>query len=381
MLEKKLKVLQISPSDLPTRNDLMCGGTQRVVSSLDSSYVQRGIESYVIATADSEVRGKLLSTIDQPLWEYEREVTQADKNRIGGEHYSKALEHILDINPDVIHDQARFVCSEVYKKGRDRIKCPIVVSIHSNFVNESEIEHLKNDKNIWVVAISEDHRRTLESRGLNVRGRVYHGLDLSEYPFEVDKKDFMFSIGRIVPDKGQDMAIRVARKTGKGLVIAGKTLPYNETNNGWCDENVFGKVDRSYEIRDLSMIQEVLDNLGKDIIWVNGLRDNQKKEFYKYASCLIAPSKSESFGLTVIEALATGTPAIVLNNTSLPEIIIDGENGYLTNNEDEMVEAVGRLGSISPLRCRQTVGERFNLERQVNGYLRIYENAINQYRN
>ena len=359
----------------------MCGGTQRIVSSLDSAYVGRNLDSLVVATADSEIEGTLLPTTEEPLWEYEREVTQSEKNRIGGNHYSKALEHILSVDPDIIHDQARFVCSEVYKKGRDKIKCPIVVSIHSNFINESEIEHLKDDKNIWVVAISENHRRTLESRGLNVRGRVYHGLDLSEYPFEADKKDFMFSIGRIVPDKGQDIAIRVAKRAGMGLVIAGKTLPYNETNNGWCDENVFGKVDRSYEIKDLSMIQEVLDNLGQDIVWVNGLRDDQKKECYRHASCLIAHSKSETFGLTVIEALATGTPAIVLDNTSLPEIIVDGENGYLTNNEDEMVEAVRRLGSISPLRCRQTVERRFSLERQVNGYFGIYENAINQYGN
>jgi len=308
-----MKILQIAPFDLPTRGDLMCGGTQRIVSSLDYAYVGRNLDSLVVATADSKVKGKLLPTIREPLWEYKREVTKNEKIRISGEHYGKTLDHILRVDPDIIHDQARFVCSDVYKERGDQIKCPIVVSIHSNSINESEIEHLKYDKNIWIVAISEAHRRNLESRGLNVKGRVYHGLDLSEYPFEADKKAFMFSIGRIVPDKGQDMAISVAKKVGMGLVIAGKTLPYNETNNRWCDEKVFGKVDRSYEIKDLSMIQEVLDNLGDDIVWVNGLRDNQKKEFYKYASCLIAPSKSETFGLTVIEALATGTPAIVLD--------------------------------------------------------------------
>lgn len=374
-----MKILQIAPFDLPTRGDLTCGGTQRIVSSLDSSYVNKGLDSFVVATADSIIEGKLLPTTSEPLLEYKREVTQHEKDEIGGEHYRKTLEHILSVGPDIIHDQARFVCSKVYKEGRDKIKCPIVVSIHSNVISESEIEHLKDDENIWVVALSENHRKNLENHGLNVGGMVYNGLDLSEYPFEKVKKDFMFSIGRIIPDKGQDIAIRVAKRTGKGLVIAGKILPYNGSNGRWCNENVFEKVDRSYEIKDLSMIQEVLDNLGSDIVWVNGLRDDQKKEFYKYATCLIAPSKSETFGLTVIEAFATGTPVIVLDNTSLPEIVTNGENGYLVNNEDEMVEAVRMLGSISPLRCRQTVEKRFSLERQVDGYLKIYGMAINSY--
>lgn len=377
----KMKILQISPFDLPTRNDLLCGGTQRVVLSLDTSYVQKGMESYVIATADSEVTGKLLSTIEQPLWEYDREVGESEKKVVSGEHYRMTLEHILDVNPDVIHDQARFVCSDVYKRGREKIKVPIIVNIHSNFVHESEIAHLNGDKNIWVVALSNDHRGNLERRGLDVKGMIYHGLDTDEYPFEENKRDYMFSIGRIIPDKGQDMAIRVARKTGRGLIIAGKILPYNGANSKWWEEEISGNIDRSYVVENQEMVREIIEDVGQDIVWINGIRDAIKKEFYKYASCLIAPSKTETFGLSIVEANLTGTPAIVLNNTSLPEIVINGENGYLVDNEGEMVEAVKNLRSISPSRCRETVRARFSLENQVNNYLRIYGNAIDKRKN
>ena len=376
-----MKILQISPFDLPTRNDLMCGGTQRVVLSLDSSYVQRGIESYVIATADSEVRGTLLSTIEQPLWEYEREVSDSEERAVSTERYEMTLEHILDTNPDVIHDQARFVCSEVYKRGRKKIKAPIIVSIHSNFVDESEIAHLNGDENLWIVALSKNHKETLEEMGLDVEGFVYNSINLDQYPFEENKRDYIFSIGRIVPDKGQDVAIRVARKAGKGLIIAGKVLPYNGTNSKWWKEEIAGNIDRSYTIEDREMAREIIRNLGQDIVWVNGIGDALKKEFYKYASCLILPTKSEACNLSVLESLASGTPVIASNVASLPEQVINGENGYLADNEEEMVEAVRNLGSISPSRCRETIRERFSLEAQVNNYLRVYGDAINQHKN
>ena len=379
--QRKMKILQISAFDLPTRNDLMCGGTQRVVLSLDSSYVKKGLESYVVATSDSEVVGELLPTIKQPLWEYDREVTDSEKKSVSGEHYRMTLEHILDTNPDVIHDQARFVFSDVYKMGREKIKAPIIVSIHSNFVHESEIAHLKGDENIWIVAISEDHRRNLERLGLDVRGMVYHGLDLKEYPFEENKMGYMFSIGRIVPDKGQDMAIRVAKKTGRGLIIAGKILPYNGANSEWWEKEISGSIDRSYVIEDPGMVREIVESVGQDIIWVNGVRNDVKKEFYKYASCLILPTKSEACNLTVLESLASGTPVIASNVASLPEQVINGENGYLADNEEEMVEAVKNLGLISPSRCREIVRERFSLEDQVDNYLGIYRNAIEQRKN
>lgn len=376
-----MKILQISPFDLPTRSDLMCGGTQRVVLSLDSSYVQRGIESYVIATADSEVRGTLLSTIEQPLWEYEREVSDPEKRAVSREHYEMTLEHILDTNPDVIHDQARFVCSDVYRRGRSKIKAPIIVSIHSNFVDESEIAHLNGDENLWIVALSKNHKESLEGRGLDVKDFVYNSVNSDDYSFWGDKEDYLFSIGRIVPDKGQDVAIRVARKAGRGLIIAGKVLPYNGTNSKWWKEEISGNIDRSYIIEDLGMVREVIEGVGQDIVWVNGIEDALKKEFYKYASCLILPTKSEACNLSVLESLASGTPVIASNVASLPEQVINGENGYLANNEREMVEAVKNLGSISPLRCRETVRERFGLKNQVDNYLRVYGNAVEQHKN
>jgi glycosyltransferase involved in cell wall biosynthesis len=376
---QKLRIMQIAPFDLPTRKDLMCGGTQRVVSSLDSSYTDKNHESFVVATADSQVEGTLLPTIKEPLWEYDRVVDPVKKEKARKEHYAKTLEHILRINPDVVHDQARFVCSDIYKERGGEIKCPIVVSIHSNFVSESEIGHLRDDRNIWVVALSSNHRENLEKYGLDMKGFVYNSVDLDDYPFEENKGDYLFSIGRIVPDKGQDVAIRVARKARKGLVIAGKVLPCNEANNKWWNEKVLNEVDECYKIRNLSMIEGLRRNLGQKIVWVNGLRDDQKKEFYKYASCLILPTTSEACNLSVIESLASGTPVIASNVASLPEQVVSGENGYLTNNEDEMVEAVEKLGSISSLKCRETVENRFSLEKQVGEYLQVYYDAIRNY--
>ena len=54
----------------------------------------------------------------------------------------------------------------------------------------------------------------------------------------------------------------------------------------------------------------------------------------------------EPFGFSVVEAMACGTPVIASSRGSMPEIVRDGENGFLVGSLDEAVAAVRRLGCV-----------------------------------
>ena len=84
----------------------------------------------------------------------------------------------------------------------------------------------------------------------------------------------------------------------------------------------------------------------------------------------------EAFGLGVVEAMASGTPVIAMNRGSMPELIRDGETGFLVNSVDEAVEAVKKIGSISRKECRESVEKRFSVDRMVDDYIKVYEEIL-----
>lgn len=86
---------------------------------------------------------------------------------------------------------------------------------------------------------------------------------------------------------------------------------------------------------------------------------------------------AEPFGLSVVEAMACGTPVIAFPRGSMPELIRDGETGFLVADVDAAVEAVARIPSLKRRRCRQEAEERFSSERMVDDYLRVYREILN----
>src|SRR5258708_5684099 len=81
----------------------------------------------------------------------------------------------------------------------------------------------------------------------------------------------------------------------------------------------------------------------------------------------------EPFGLTIIEAMATGCPVIGINMGSIPEIIVQGRTGFMVNDVDEMTDAVANIGSINREDCRAHVLENFSAARMADGYEEIYQ--------
>ena len=140
---------------------------------------------------------------------------------------------------------------------------------------------------------------------------------------ETCKPSYFAFLGRIAPEKGIGRAISIARAAGIPLKIAAKV----------------DKVDREYFEE---QIKPQID--GTSVEYIGEITDAEKSEFLSGAVALLVPIDwPEPFGLVMIEAMACGTPVIAFNRGSVPEIIEDGLNGFVVEDEQ------GAIGSRLPV--------------------------------
>jgi glycosyltransferase involved in cell wall biosynthesis len=77
--------------------------------------------------------------------------------------------------------------------------------------------------------------------------------------------------------------------------------------------------------------------------------------------------------MVLIESMASGTPIVAFERGSVPEIVKDGETGFIVNSVEAMVQALGRIDSVERRACRNHVVENFSIERMAEGYEALYQ--------
>jgi glycosyltransferase involved in cell wall biosynthesis len=185
---------------------------------------------------------------------------------------------------------------------------------------------------------------------LGYEATIHHGIDAGQFTFRPDPGGYLLFLGRIHPDKGTHHAIEVARTVGLPLVIAGIVQ------------------DREY-FRD-----HVEPHIGRsDVTYVGEVGPAQRDTLLGGALALLhLIGFAEPFGLSVVEALATGTPVIAYRLGSMPEIVRDGRTGFLVDDVDAALEAVGQVGKLRRQDCRDDVEARFTATRMVADYAALF---------
>ncbi len=164
----------------------------------------------------------------------------------------------------------------------------------------------------------------------------------------------MLFFGRIHPDKGAKEAIQVAHSTGRKLVMAGIVQ-----DQGYHERDVAPHID------------------GTAVAYVGAVGGEARTRALGEARALLhLINFDEPFGLSVIEAMACGTPVIATDRGSMPELIDHGVTGFLVNSPAEAVEAVARIGELDRAACRAAVVDRFSVDRMADRYLALYRSIL-----
>lgn len=115
------------------------------------------------------------------------------------------------------------------------------------------------------------------------------------------------------------------------------------------------------------------------IIYLGSAGPEKRNKLLGGAYALLHPiSFNEPFGLSIVEAMACGTPIIAFNRGSMPEIISDGITGFLVHNLDEMIKAVSKIKQINRSQCHKLAKERFSVDRMIKDYIKVYEKIVNR---
>lgn len=233
---------------------------------------------------------------------------------------------------------------------------PVVYTLHDPIYGwYQELFRLYNAPNQHFISISDNQR--LPVPDLPYVATAYNGIDLEKFKYSARANDYLLFVGRIVPDKGVVEAIDIAKATNHKLIIIGPT---------YADKHEYFE-------------KGIKPHLGKQIIYLGHLDQEQIVPYYQKAKAFLSPSQwEEPFGLTMVEAMACGTPVVAYRRGSVPELVVHGKTGYIVRDQDEMTTAVGLLDKISRRACRTHVEAHFSVEKMVDSYEAAFEKVIEQ---
>ena len=345
-MKKQMRIAQVATLWLETPPNTW-GGTERIVSYLTEELTRRGHDVTLFATGDSKTEATLVPIWPRGLW---NDTSIGLPEAVFGLLYKELLERQGEF--DIIHDH----CEHLTSPFTPFLKPPVVTTLHHMLVEENTILYKKFPQ-VQYVAISKDERRS--GPGINIVKTIYHGIPVEKYDFSARPKDYLLWLSLIAPDKGLTEAVEITKMAGEKLIISGPIFPQ------YADY---------FEYR----IKPLID--GKQIRFVGASDFEKKIGLLRRAKALLFPifKRQEPFGLVVIEAMACGTPVIAARSGAMPELIKDGETGFLVDTKEEAVYAVKNLHAILRQRCREHVAENFSMQTMVDNYEQLYKKILQQ---
>ncbi len=337
-----MKIAITADPELPVPPRLY-GGIERVIDMLVRGLVARGHEVTLFAHTDSDVPCKLVpysGASSRARADTLRNMLTIARTVIGGGfdvvHSFGRIAYLLPLLPlsiPKLMTYQREVTPASIARGHSLSRGTLHFSAISQWMM-ADVKHLAN----WHL--------------------VYNGVPMHIYDFVpavADDAPLVF-LGRIEPIKGTHLAIEIAQRTGRRLVIAGNIPPAYQA---YFDEQV----------------QPHLD--GQRIAYIGPVDDQQKNALLGSAAAFLMPILwEEPFGIVMAEALACGTPVLGLRRGAVPEVVEHGVTGFVCDTVDELVTAVGQFGNLDRRASRERAECMFSDHAIVQAYLDVYRQLL-----
>lgn len=339
-----MRIAQVAPliESVPPKH---YGGTERIVSYLTEELVRAGHDVTLFASGDSVTNARLIASCERSLRKNERCKDPVAREVLLVDH---VIEYVNEV--DLIHFHTGYLHFPVCRY----LPVPHVTTLHGRLDLPDLVPVFDRFRNEPLISISNAQRSPLP--WANWQTTIYHGLPKDLFAFRPNQGDYLAFLGRISPEKRVDRAIEIAKRVSMPLKIAAKV----------------DRADRRYFKRD---IEPLLAQ--SHVEWVGEISDQQKNGFLGNAYALLFPIDwPEPFGLVMIEAMACGTPVIAYDRGSVPEVMENGATGFIVNEIEQAVEAVGRVRDLSRARCRDVFEKRFTASRMVSDYVDVYKRLI-----
>lgn len=343
-LENAMKIAQIAPlmESVPPR---LYGGTERIVSYLTEELVRLGHDVTLFASGDSITAADLIPCVPKAL--------RLDASVIDPiPYYMLMLDRVRRRADDfdILHfhiDQCHFPlfrpiadCTVTTLHGRQDL--PDLIPLYLGF------------DDMPLVSISNDQRRPVSTA--NFVATVHHGLPIDLHQPSAKSGDYVAFLGRMSPEKRPDRAIRIARALGIPLKIAAKV----------------DRVDEAYFRCEIAPLLE-----GPGVEFMGEINEHQKTKFLGEARALLFPVDwPEPFGLSMIEAMACGTPVLAFRCGSVPEIVDENVTGCIVDSIEEAVAELPRVIALDRKKVRQRFEQRFSATRMAKDYVAVYRSLL-----
>ena len=323
------------------------GGTEEVLDILARGLRRAGVDVLLVATGDSTCPVERSWTFEEAAGVERGLGTVAAELRQVVHGYDAARRW----GADLVHDHT--LAGPIY--GRCRTDLPIVTTNHGPFVaNDLEPVLEVLGAEVPIIAISEHHAST--AGRTPVAAVIRHGVDLDRFPLGPGDGGYAAFLGRMHPDKGVDVACRVAQRAGVALRIAAKMREGHERQ--WFEH----------------VVQPLL---GGGVEYVGELGLDEKIDLLAGATALLNPiSWPEPFGMVMVESLACGTPVIARAYGAAPELVDDGVTGYLRDTEQQLADALVAAAGLDRKACRRAAEQRFSSDRMVAEHVELYETLL-----
>jgi len=328
------------------------GGIERVVDFLVRELVARGHEVTLFAHPDSRTPARLFPYGCPPhtgakarlieLWQVGAELYRR-RNRLDVVHSFGRLAALVPILP-----MKRLAKVQSYQ--RDGVPWRSV-RIATKLAGDS----------VAFTGCSRSVFRALNDHpGAGAWRTIFNGVDLDKYTTtaSVAADAPLVFLGRIEPIKGTRQAIEIARSAGRSLVIAGNRVDSPE-GSAYFNDRIAPHVD------------------GKRVQYIGPVDDAAKNDLLGRAAALLMPIEwEEPFGIVMAEAFACGTPVIGFRRGSVPDVVIDGLNGYVVEDVASAVQAIGRLPALDRRLIREDCQRRFAAAVIADHYESLYREVL-----